>query len=266
MRAVWTANLQRASGPRPGKAIDLSAVQRSEPARHNEPRSISAAQSLPRNVRRDNMVVLISRTAAFDMSVACRPSDRGAFQAAIGRASIALVSLPRAPIPLRHGSGLPRRRRARGLNRRGERVRQCGGKTCTCARFAVSLLSDAFIMSLRAVDGLNGCERKLFQMATLNQTQTLSALNITFTQLLLLMRNGQFPSTLSNDGYGGVTFDSTAITNFAALMSAAAAKGWTLGNADYPSADWAHLAVTTPGPFARTVTRGGLGSGSGLFD
>ncbi len=61
----------------------------------------------------------------------------------------------------------------------------------------------------------------------LTQTQTLAALGVTFTQLLLLMRNGQFPTPLTDDGYRDVTFDATAISNFAGLMQAAQQNGWT---------------------------------------
>jgi hypothetical protein len=103
-------------------------------------------------------------------------------------------------------------------------------------------------------------------MPALNQAQTLAALDVTFTQLLLLMRNPAFPAPESNDGYGDVTFDQTAIDTFAGLMTSAASNGWTWGNADLPSANFAMLATSTPGPYARVVTRGGLGSGSGLFD
>ena len=42
---------------------------------------------------------------------------------------------------------------------------------------------------------------------SLNQTGTLAALGVNFTQLLLLMRNSEFPTPLTNDGYGGVTFE-----------------------------------------------------------
>jgi len=77
-------------------------------------------------------------------------------------------------------------------------------------------------------------------MPTLNQTQTLAALSCTFTQLLLLMRNPAFPPALSNDGYGHVTFDQTAI------MASAASRGWTWGNSDLAAANWSMLASSSP--------------------
>jgi hypothetical protein len=46
--------------------------------------------------------------------------------------------------------------------------------------------------------------------------------------LYALMRNGQFPQPLTNDGQGNLTFNGAAITAFAALMTAATANGWTI--------------------------------------
>src|SRR5271166_283268 len=40
----------------------------------------------------------------------------------------------------------------------------------------------------------------------LDQGQTLAALGVSFPRLLLLMRNIQFPTPLSDDGYGGLVF------------------------------------------------------------
>ncbi len=89
---------------------------------------------------------------------------------------------------------------------------------------------------------------------SLNQTGTLAALGVNFTQLLLLMRNSEFPTPLTNDGYGGVTFDSTAITNFAATMASAKSNGWQWTNADLPSFNFTMASTTPVGPYYRPAS------------
>jgi len=60
---------------------------------------------------------------------------------------------------------------------------------------------------------------------------------------------------------GNCIWDATAISNFAALMASAKANGWVLEPVDYPSANWATLAASSPGPYAYAPS-----SGRGLFD
>jgi predicted DNA-binding transcriptional regulator AlpA len=99
----------------------------------------------------------------------------------------------------------------------------------------------------------------------LTQTQVAALLGISLPALWSLSGNGQFPTPVTNDDAGNVQWNSDDVDAFQALFVAACAN-WNIGVADYPAADWATLAASVPGPYAYAVTRGGLGSGAGLFD
>jgi hypothetical protein len=71
------------------------------------------------------------------------------------------------------------------------------------------------------------------------------------------MRNPSFPVALSDDGYGGVSFDQAAISAFAGLMTSAAARGWKWTDSDLAGANWATLATSSPGAFRYAVSSGG---------
>ncbi len=79
--------------------------------------------------------------------------------------------------------------------------------------------------------------------------QVCAALGLTVGQLYALMNNAQFPTPVSNDGNGGIVWNDSDITTFAATLAAALANGWQIDlSTQLASADFATLAATTPGP------------------
>jgi len=84
-------------------------------------------------------------------------------------------------------------------------------------------------------------------MSNQNQTQVASALSISVTALWSLSGNPQFPRPVSNDGAGNILWDSTAISTFAALQSAALGRGWKISTAALPTFDFNHAASNSPG-------------------
>jgi predicted DNA-binding transcriptional regulator AlpA len=98
------------------------------------------------------------------------------------------------------------------------------------------------------------------------QTQAAAALGISMNAFWSLTSNAQFPRPTLNDGDGNVSWDPTAFATFQALWTAAFANGWKISVGDYPAANGALLATTSPGPYRYIVSRKARGSGAGLFD
>jgi hypothetical protein len=98
-----------------------------------------------------------------------------------------------------------------------------------------------------------------------SQTQVAAQLGISLSALWSLSGNPGFPTPLSNDDAGNVTWSNVSVNAFQALMVAAAANGWSWQTEDLPSCNFTMMASTVCGQYRRTPFFGAGGSG-GLFD
>jgi predicted DNA-binding transcriptional regulator AlpA len=88
-------------------------------------------------------------------------------------------------------------------------------------------------------------------MTTQTQTQVAAELNISLSALWSLSGNAHFPTPVSNDGAGNALWNTSDITAFAALMTAAKSHGWQWDTIDLASANWTMMAATAIGPSYR---------------
>jgi hypothetical protein len=63
------------------------------------------------------------------------------------------------------------------------------------------------------------------------------------------MRNSAFPAATSNDGNRNISFDSAAVTAFAATLAAARANGWVITPAALATAPLARIATIPLGKY-----------------
>ena len=75
-----------------------------------------------------------------------------------------------------------------------------------------------------------------------------SAIGATLPQLELLRRNAAFPTPLSDDGGGNVSWADGDIDSFAAIYAETLANGWRIDDTELPTFDFAMGATTLNSP------------------
>ena len=91
-------------------------------------------------------------------------------------------------------------------------------------------------------------------MDPLSIAQVAGALSLPIIAAEALSRNPSFPAPVSWDNAGNPHWDPTAVATFGGLLSAALSAGWKFDLSNYPSADFAVLATSAPGPDYSTWT------------